>query len=123
MSSKLPNHEALTRAFVNVDLMKADHKHQVEKRQADGVVEDSSNDQNESLLEKNLRVSTTSPRDLALKDSSIARVDFETNDPVGNALKCGLPKDLDEVVLSRQEIQQLQRKLVSVICIRTTSFC
>lgn len=110
-SSSLPHYDILSDAFVNLDMMEADHKHKVEK-----AAGRSGNNKNESILEKNLRVSSTSPVHLALQDASRALDDFETMDPVGKALKGGLPKDLSDTKLNAKEIQQLQRKLVSIIC-------
>lgn len=103
----LPHHDIMIHSFVNLDMMKADHTQPAAK-----TAKGSAEDKEESVLEKKLRLSTTSPVNLALQDASRALVEFETNDPIGKALKGGLPKELD--YFSYLEIQQLQRKIVSV---------
>lgn len=105
----LPNYDVLYHAFVNLTMVEADYKQKTSNDM------EGSNDK-ESVLEKKLRLSSTAPVSLALQDASRALADFETDDAIGKALKGGLSQELGDMLanLSYLEIQQLQRKLVSL---------
>ncbi|ETN40162.1 uncharacterized protein HMPREF1541_04438 [Cyphellophora europaea CBS 101466] len=102
---QVSRYDNLAEAFANTVKITSDLK-----RKVNNVKNlDKELDEKESVLDKNLRVSSTMPVALALEDASRALADFETTDMLGETLKHGLPKEIAGITAF--DIAQIQKKL------------